>query len=275
MKKTVNFIILSFFIVFIISFFSCTNLSDNTMQSGSNLKNIIEDDKFTAYDIFVPDYDNIYEINYNNIEICNFKIMKSDTEDVIISLKTADFDIICFRDKSKNIYVAYSYSETEDYLNCFLKIGDDSYPYFETIEINEYNDVLNQNGFIISFMSGINYKPILYFYMNKENKMPVLLAECDKTNYEITSDNNETKKLLTNFGSITGESIIYYFIENKIYRIAMNSFIYDLFCVNNEIISINYDETKTKFTIDICSEVDFTIISTKEAYIIGNKLYIN
>lgn len=226
------------------------------------------DDDFIAYDVFVEKTENIYEPD----NILDFQILKSDTSETIINKNISGFDIACVKDNNGNIYAVLSDNPNNDYYNCFYEIGDAEYPYSSTIEISEYNAVLNNSGFILSFGVGANYKAILYFYV--DDKKPKLLVECDKSNYEIDPDNEGNKKLVTNFGSMISEVVVYYSIQNVIYRINLNDFISKQLCADNETASIMYDNTKNKFTIDILDSGNLNSKSSKEAYILDNILYI-
>jgi hypothetical protein len=131
---------------------------------------------------------------------------------------------------------------------------------------------MGHSGFILSFGTGADNKSILYFYI-KDDK-PVLLAECEKSNYETDYDDKGNRKLITTFGSVISETVIYYNINNQIYRFNFNSFVYDLFCTDNERVSVTYDDNDDNFIINIFPKDNFTIVSSKQAYINGDILYI-
>jgi hypothetical protein len=228
----------------------------------------IGDCNYTAYNVFIEDNDTIYKPN----DIICFQVMKSDTVTTIISKNIHGADIACIKDNNGNYYAAISGNKDSDHYNCFYQIGDSEYPYSNTIEIFEYNGVLNHSGFIFSFGTGADTKSILYFYTKED--IPILLAECDKSNYEIYSDDEDNRKLITTSGSIISETIIYYNIIDKIYKFNMNSFIYNLLFTDNEIVSVIYDDTEDKFSINVCSKNNLTVVSSMEAYIDGNTLYI-
>jgi len=229
--------------------------------------------EFIAYDVFVPNYDNIYVPNNDAAGICDFAILKTNVQELILEQNICGLNIVCLRDDKGNVYAASPDAQNADCYYCFLEIGDDMFPYADTIEIFEYSDVLNKSGFVLSFTAGANYRPILYFYM--EDNMPVLLAECNKSSYEIDSGDEKTRKLLSCSGSMIGEAAVYYFASDRIYMLDINAFAYSQFCENNETVSVNYDGSKDKFMIDIIPNAGETDdIISKEAYIRGNALYV-
>lgn len=162
----------------------------------------MSDYDYTAYDVFIENKDNIYkpdDINY-------FQVMKSETADIIYNNNYDKINIVCIKDNSGNIYAALSGSENSDCYNCFYTIGDSEYPYSDTIDISGYNGVMGHSGFILSFETGADNKSILYFYL-KNDKL-VLIAECNKSNYETDCDDIGNRKLITTFGSVIFETAV-------------------------------------------------------------------
>lgn len=256
-----------FFIVFaflvLVSLSGCG--SETPAKTGDITASDTEYSDYTAYDVFTADDDAVYKPG----DIISFQVIKSDETDIIAGKNIYGADIVCLKDGNGDFYAAVSDSE---YYNCFFQIGDTEYPYSDTVEISEYSGVLEHSGFILSFGTGADHKNILYFYI--EADMPVLLAECDKSNYEISSGDEGNRKLITSFGSMIPETAVYYNIDGQVYRFDMNSFIYDSFCADNEMVSVRYDSAEEKFLIDICSKADLAVVSSMEAYIDGDALYI-
>lgn len=251
-----------FFLLFL-SLFGCRN--DRQSQMNDTQPPDTNDLHYTTYGVFTADNNAVY----NPGGSIAFQVMKSEATSVITSKIVDGADIVCIKDNNGDFYAALS---DGDYYNCFYQIGSAEYAYPNTPEITEYKGVLGYSGFILSFMTGADHKSILYFYI--EEDLPVLLAECDKSNYEIGSDDEGNRKLATSFGSMTSETKAYYFIEGQIYQFNMNSFIEDYFCSDNEIASVRYNNDKEKFLIDIYSKNDFSVVSSMEAYIDGDLLYI-
>ncbi|NCB63703.1 MAG: hypothetical protein EOM52_08850 [Clostridia bacterium] len=75
---------------------------------------------------------------------------------------------------------------------------DSTHPYFPTVDADAFQNVLGQDGFVLSYQTGLAWQSYDYYGMDTGGT-PTLLAECYNAVYELDVDGDGSNELLSNY----------------------------------------------------------------------------
>jgi hypothetical protein len=189
--------IITIFLLTLMACVSClNNKNDNKQDTVNDLENTGQSNEV---DINTEQKIILNINNYRPPEIVLIPVVSSEINIIHYQKEIDSNTYIMYLCKDGGVYGAY---KSGDIFINFITISsaEFEYAYPDSFEIHSYYNVLNIDGFVLSFSTGANSIEIKYYYWDNSGTLK-LLAEGNGINYEYDSNNDGTKDLLFIVGS--------------------------------------------------------------------------
>lgn len=249
---------------------SCTGNKPEEVRSTDQTTDEV-DETIPIIDGYLSVELNKYSQKYNSFEISNESstFLNSLVAETITDYKSNDgYKFLVFKNHFGNILCANGYEdilgEDSGYQDIIYSVDNWDEPYhypLETIEVAEFQNVLGYNGITFSFTAGADSRPIIYWAF--KDKRIFLLAECNKSNYEVDVTGDGVNDLITDRSSVAE---VIYMIDGELYKTVIGEALSGE--LNIESIWCLYDVENGKFIFG-----EFLGQTEGEAFIKNNILY--